>query len=301
MATTLLSVEEVEAAWQWTLTNTSRRPSQPNHRVCTYDHKVFAERPLNYQDHVAVDNVGRLYLISQLGDEHAIMEMVNGGPCEALIYCRAQLDRDVQVVVRSEDRFRNHLSEHLAFWVRLATAAQTLPEGRFMCPKPNYQPEDKGPDGLFVLNGVVSQIEPQSVKNSINSPRSLIASASFRRTGHVNTEQQNYRPKQLEEFYLAHHEWGFGRMDRLLAHMVLLLGMTEREEERSALIMECSYDAVVVADDQHANGDLFDGYQHVTPDINHRFATYIGADDWRMFAEQVRRFVCDQMTAVGVM
>jgi len=302
LPTTLLTVQEVEEAWQWLLTNISQRPDQPNHAVCTYDRKVFAGQPLNCQSKTAASNAGRLYLISQVGDVQAIMEMVNSGVYCSLVYWPRRLDRDVEVVVGATERFRNHLSEHLAFWARLATAAQFPGTGNFMCPKPNFQPEDKGPDGLFVLNGAVPQIEPQSVKNSISNPSSLIASAGFRSEGRLSAERQNYHPKQLEGFYLAHYEnWGFGRMDRLLSHTVLLLGMSVSDEIRSALIDRCSYNAVVIADDQYANGDLFNGYQHVVSDRNRCFATYVGADNWQSFAEEVRRFVLDLLLNAGVL
>ena len=64
--------------------------------------------------------------------------------------------------------------------------------------QPNFQPEDKGPDGLFLGldldQGVY--IELRSIKSKIDNPYYLVASVNFRNGGKAS------KKKQIEEYYL---------------------------------------------------------------------------------------------------
>ncbi len=299
---TLVTAEQVAAAWNWIQNRLSRRPDVLYQNRFFYDRKLWPDVPLDKVPPDCAVCVSHLYLVSQLGDEGAIMEMVNGAEAQAVIYRPANLDRDVHAVVTNTDRFRDALSEHLAFWTRVASAAHLRDGNKFVQPLPNYQPEDKGPDGLFVHHrDDEPRVEYQSVKNSIRSPRGLIATASFRRTGLVDHRRPDYRPKQLEEFYLAEKEdWGFGRLDRLLSQAINMLQLPVDQQARFALLAECDYNAVVVADDKYAKESLFDGYRHVTTDPSRHVATYIGSKNWCKFAELVRNSVVEILETVGL-
>ncbi len=43
-----------------------------------------------------------------------------------------------------------------------------------------------------------------------------------------------------------------------------------------------------MADEKYAREDVFEGYEHITEDINRRIATYISSDEWKSLAEETR-------------
>jgi len=243
-----------------------------------------------------------LYLTSQLQGLQQILEMVRGGPAPDVVEWGPALDSDVKVVIEDSDRFRYALSEHLAFWTRLATAVALQPGSQFGSSPPNLQPEDKGPDGLFAAIGAQVRLEVQEVKSSVGSPRGQIASGRFRSTGRVDTPADGKKTgRLLEDFWLfSKGIVGFHRLDRLADQLCHALGLSTSQVLRVGLISECLYNAVVVADDRYATVDLFEGYEHVTDDVQRRVATYLGADDWRGFAEHVRALVKATLQAAGV-
>jgi hypothetical protein len=295
--------QKASDAWNWLCATISPRPSPANQR-CLYDCKLWdnggTQQPLHPATYVG-ELLGRLYLTSQLGDLESILSMANGCEAQDVIVPAGSLDKDVEGVVKSKSRFRAALSEHLAFWIRLATAAQAQTcSDRFACALPNVQPEDKGPDGLFLSTGPASQVEIQSVKNSINDPQSLVSTKRFRTNGRVSSKHG----KLLEDFYrFAHSHVGFVRLDRLLTDLCRLLDIPSDRKIRMALLSStvCAYNAVVVADHQYEKADLFQGYEHITQDVQHRIATYIGSTSWSEVAEVTRKSVCQVLQNLGIL
>lgn len=295
---------EILDAWNWLLKNMSPRPSQVG-GLCLYDLKLWRNepkhKPLEPNMFVAC-KLGCLYLTSELGDMDAITNLANGGKAGDIIVPTGSLDADVRKVIESKRRFRIGLSEHLAFWIRLATAAQ-LEEGcsRFACSLPHVQPEDKGPDGLFLSTGEVNQVEIQSVKNSIGDPQSLLSTEQFRSKGRTS---KTGKSKLLEDFYeYAYKHTGLVRLDRLLSDLCRLLNVRAAQSIRMGLLSNttCSYNAVVVADHQYARIRLFRGYQYVAQSAEHRIATYIGSTRWNEVAEQTRQFVLKKLRRLGLL
>lgn len=227
--------------------------------------------------------------------------MVNSGRARDIVVPPGNLDEDVKKVIESRPRFRTALSEHVSFWLRLATTAQ-CPAGcsKFACSLPNVQPEDKGPDGLFLSTGTVSRVEVQSVKNSIGDPQPLLSTDRFRSKGCVSPR----KGKLLEDFHrFAHENFGFVRLERLLSSLCRVLDIPLSRQIRIALLSNtvCSYNAVVVADHQYAKVELFQGYQYVTQYAERRIATCVGSTKWAEVAEQTRRFVLQLLKRVGLM
>lgn len=291
---------DMKDAWEWLIQCISPRPREPS-GPCIFDRKLWKNRrerePLK-PDCSVLKVLGDLFLASQLGDLTAIINMVNGGNSSDIAIYDGQLDRDTKNIICNRTRFRNALSEHLSFWTRLATAAQSRTHKRtlrFAHTMPNFQPEDKGPDGIFVDAGATMLVEIQSVKSSINNPVPKISSSSFRKRGRAK------KGKQLDDFWFkAKKSLGLGRLDRLLSQALAPLNLTVVQKERMGLLLDCTYNAVVVADDKYADKDIFNGYQFVTEEVEKRIATYIGATSWKRVAEDVRRSVRQTLGAAGV-
>ena len=285
---------EILEAWTWLLRSMSPRPNRYD-GLCVYDLKLWSDesskdQPLSPTTWV-IKVLSRLYLTSELGVLDDILNMVNGENTQDVVVPIGSLDEDVKKVVKSKARFRNALSEHLAFWIRLATAAKSRAASRFACSLPNVQPEDKGPDGLFLSAGAITKVEVQSVKNSISDPQAQVSTKTFRTSGRIPPKSKG---KLLEDFYkFAYSHFGFTRLERDLVDLCRLLNIQADRKLRIALLSntECSYNAVVVANYQYAEVELFKGYQYVTPDVQHRIATYIGSSDWPELAEQTRKSV----------
>jgi hypothetical protein len=295
---------EILDAWNWLLKNMSSRPSHVS-GLCLYDLKLWGnepkDKPLEPNISVAC-KLGCLCLTSELGDMDAITNMANGGEAQDIIVPTGSLDVDVRKVIESKRRFRTALSEHLAFWIRLATAARSE-EGcsRFACSLPHVQPEDKGPDGLFLSTGEVNQVEVQSVKNSIDNPQSLLSTKQFRSKGLTSASG---RGKLLEDLYqFAYKSLGFVRLSRLLSDLCQSLNVPSDQMIRMGLLSNtaCLYNAVIVADHQYAEIELFQGYQYVAQNVEHRIATYIGSTSWSEVAEQTRRFVLKKLGRLGLL
>ncbi len=284
----IVDQHDVLKAWSWLLNRMTSRPS-PNCQHYTYDEKRWlganGSSPLHPTADVAC-KLAHLYLTSELGDAEMILNLTNYQlPCDVILY-HGSLDPDVVAIVGSTSRFRNTLSEHLAFWTRLATEGQRRRGTRFACSAPNVQPEDKGPDGVFLAVSTASEVEIHSVKNSIGDPRGLISSKRFRSQGVPKPR------KQLDDLWRCAHEGhGFVRLDRLLADVSRSLSVTADQSIRMSLLAKCGYNAVVVAEQSYATPNLFEGYQHVTTEVDRHIATYIGANGWAQVAEETRRAV----------
>lgn len=298
LSITIVDKNEIFEAWQWFLQNISPRPST-HCTLCTYDLKVWGNQaqPLNPCSQIA-NILAKLYLVSQLEDIEIVLDLVKNNNSQDLSLISDRLDNDVKSVVKNERRFRNHLSEHLAFWVRLAVAVQSRNNfSDFACSRPNIQPEDKGPDGVFIETGKIDKVEVQSVKNSTSNPQGEISTKKFRQSGNV----PDSKPKQLEGFYkLAKENVGLVRLDKELADSLRVLKLSPKNTIRMGLLSDCAYNAVVVADHQYANVELFEGYNYVTDNVERRIATYIGSTEWVAVAEETRKYVLKiLMTGIG--
>ncbi len=287
----LVTNDEMQDAWEWLLDTMSPRPTTPS-QICIYDHKQWQDegqfKPLK-PDTVSANRLAILFLVSELGTDESIYRLANCGEVTQISVPTGGLDRDIANVIKEEKGFRDSLSEHLAFWVRLASAAQINVDGqRFACSLPNVQSRDKGPDGLFITFGHTDYVEIQSVKNTINNPRSLVATRKFREHGQIH---QREKPKQLEELWLtANENWGIVRLQRTLSQLCRLLDIPAEHLFKMSLSKDlCYYNAIVIADQRHASPNVFDGYQYVLDQINRRIATYVSSEKWKELAEMTRQ------------
>ncbi len=305
---TVVPAETLSAAWQWLVSSVSSRPSRPCGEFI-FDHKSWNGGgccgPLVPLKNV-VCWVGSLYLASQLGDLDTIMQLVRSGVAEPVEWFVAKLDSDTASVVKSRPRFRNHLSEHLSFWVRLATEVRrswscaASPTHEFWHTRPNIQPEDKGPDGLFLsLESSEPHVEMLSVKNSTGNPQQEVSYARFRKSGQVD-ETLDRRPL-LEGFWLSRHrEIGLLRLDVELGSLCRQLGLGADKARRAALLIRASYNGVVVADEKYAQESLFAGFRHVHSDPGRCIGTYIGSQQWSVLAERIRRHIITVLEQKGL-
>lgn len=291
----LITAHDLQEAWDWLVNYIEIRPTVAG-TSCYFDNKCWRDDPNlpEFENEFAEICVmlGRLYIGSQFGDSRNLIEMVHGRAAQTVRLLSGNLDHDVSAVVLSVPRFRNHLSEHLSFWIRLAIekkqrgAAYQPLQMEFAYSRPNIQPEDKGPDGLYIELAPEYRLEIQSVKNSIGNPRSLVASAGFRTKG-------NPQPRKLlDDFWLLRHRHdGLLRLEVLLDQTLDMLDADTTKQLRLGLIATSSCNAVVVANTQFASEDMFVGYEHVTPEISQRIATFLGAVDWRTLATETNNSV----------
>lgn len=299
---TVLEEKTVLSSWNWLKEHINLRP-KPQTTNCIFDRKLWSNAS---QVSPLVPNgdfpkiLAHMYLTSQLGDRKLIVEIVNKNAGSDIVVYSSTLDEEIAVVINSSERFRDHLSEHLAFWVYLATIAKTSTPWRVARSMPNFQPEDKGPDGISILlnspddKGIV---EVHSVKNSMNNPKALVSTGTLRNKGTAADHK-----KLLDEFWLcAHKGRGLGRLDRQLEEVLNQLSISPEKSLRMALLAECRYDAAIIANDKYANIDLFTGFEHVVNDINRRIATYIGSTCWVDVAEQTRISVISILKSAGVL
>lgn len=245
----------------------------------------------------STEKVAQLFLISQLGEIPQVIELSKVGSSFNLFLFTQYLDQDIKVVIESEERFRDGLSEHLGFWVTLGSLVKLNLYTTYAISQPNFQPEDKGPDGLFLGLDEAQQahIELRSIKNSIGNPYYLVASANFRNGGDAQ------KSKQLEEFYLlVEQEYGFARLDRLLAQVSSYLSLESNQLTRAVLLKNSAkYNAIVVANEAFYSSGMFNGFQRVTDASEKCIATYIGSDVWAQFAENVRNKVISILQCCG--
>ncbi len=260
----LVTKESLEHAWRWLISSMSARPTQPTGE-CVYDlkswHDDVCSGPL-VECGPVVRKLADLYLTSQLGDRRAVLDLINGRALQDVEYMYPSLDKDVKTVINDPRRFRNHLSEHLSFWVRVATDVIRMHEPptagvTIGHSKPNMQPEDKGPDGLFLrIEDVAWTVEVLSVKSSINNPTSLVASAGYRKRGLV--DEASGGKTLLEEFHLiTRGELGRGRLEDKLEILLNELRLDADQRRRAGLLAEAAYDGVVVADACYASPSVF--------------------------------------------
>ncbi len=222
-------------AWQWLIQNMSCRPTASS-TLCVFDKKLW-KTGVTYEPFdktaQATCYLACLYLTSEIGNDAAIVKLVNEGCATDLVVYSAALDPDVKKVIKNAKRFRNALSEHIAFWSRLATEVQWRPPNataKFGCSLPNTQPEDKGPDSVFLSTAAHGRVEYQSVKNSVSNPSAMIASPKFRCGG---------RPKKgklLDDFRLkTTQNLGLVRLDRQLSALCNALDLDVSQRVRMGL------------------------------------------------------------------
>jgi len=242
-----------------------------------------------------------------IADLDVLLALVESDVAQPVEYFGSVLDSDIAGVIRGEKRFRNHLSEHISFWVRLASEPERRRDGAqadahaFGHSRPNVQPEDKGPDGLFLsLLGACPSVELLSIKSSTKHPQRLISLARFRDRGEID-ENRRKQPL-LEEFCMvAHRKVGLLRLDEKLSHLCRLLGLGADQERRAALLTQTKYNGVIFADEEYADENLFTGFRHVAADASRCIATYIGSAPWESLAKRVRRHVVDTLRAKGLL
>jgi hypothetical protein len=294
----IVNSHDVLSAWRWICMYMSPRPDKPN-QVCVYDEKLWHHQkdpiPLEPNDPTA-ETLGTLYLTSQFADLREILGMAWGGNAPSIQERVGPLDEDVKNVITDRTQFRNGLSEHLAFWIQLANIASSSQGGRFAASRPNLQPTDKGPDGLFMEVGNEDRVVVQSVKNSVSDPTSLISSAGFR-----DRKSKPNKKKQLDAFWLqVNQQVGIHRLDNLLASICDVLDLSADRRIRTGLLQECIFNAVVVADNRYAGVTLFEAYKHIPRDASRRIATYIGSTEWKAVAEKTREYVIRTLKQSGV-
>lgn len=295
----LLDANQVGNAWKWLTANISNRPGLSPELFFIDDHKLWGidiSQPLLSTD-VSVEKIAQLFLISQIGEMPQVTELSKVEKSFNLFLVTQHIDEDIKVIIESEVRFRNGLSEHLGFWVTLGSLVNLNHYINFAISQPNFQPEDKGPDGMFLGldKDQHAHIELRSIKNSIDNPYYLIASAGFRNGGVAQ------KSKQLEEFYLlVEEEYGFARLDRLLAQVSSYLSLDSNQLTRAALLKNSAkYNAIVVANEAFYTPQMFNGFQRVTDASEKCIATYIGSDVWTQFAENVRNKVISILQSCG--
>jgi hypothetical protein len=280
----LVSGDDLQNCWERLINLIQLRPTAPGN-ICYFDHKSWGDDSQLAVRTQTSEMIGKLYVASQFGDHRSLIDMANGLQAPSIVWVEGNLDRDLRAVISSASRFRNHLSEHLSFWIRLAIEKKLRgidyrpQKAQFTYSKPNIQPEDKGPDGLYIEVAPTYKIEIQSVKNSIGNPKSLISTSKFRSRGIATPK------KLLDDLWLLFHQNdGLRRLEDLLDRTIMPLQADTTQQLRLALIKTSSCNSVVVADTHFAKEELFNGYHHVTPEIAKRIATYIGSTNWRELA-----------------
>jgi hypothetical protein len=108
------------------------------------------------------------------------------------------------------------------------------------------------------------------------------------------------KEKLLDELWLRVNEnYGLQRLHDAVAQLCEMLDYRSDEAIRLGLCVKCAFNAVVIADDKYANESLFLGYDKIDRLTSERIATYIGSEDWKQLAEDVRSAVVDQLRASG--
>lgn len=282
----VVTPDELRAAWAWWRSTLSKRGVLPADAECLYDVKKFAgpSGPPDFlvlkAGQVETTHVARLNLASRSLSARILNRMANGG-APAVVSVASPLDKDLRDVVEDEERFRDGLSEHIAFWARQADAAANLPIS-FAMAKPNLQPEDKGHDGLIIVSGSSPLVELQSVKNSIRSPRFLVGSGKFRAGG----EPKKGAMDDIQR--LRKVNAGLSRLEEMVSEIVDVLNLPLDDSARLSLAKNFATNIVAVADAVHDKPALFEGYRHVGGEPADRIGTLIGARTWKATAEVVR-------------
>lgn len=305
----IISAKEFQEAWDWLYHHISVDMSLIKEHGYYLDHKHW-----QYPDFIICVDEGenadlylaRLYLIGQLTSVSDYLPDLKNDSIEySLIYPSSQLDEDVGRVLRSQETaknlnaFRNSLSEILAYWSILATIIKKAGYQDFSIAKPNLQPEDKGPDGLAcVICDSYTIVKIVSIKNSITSPKDLVSSAGFR-----NKKEPDLNEKKiLDEFYsFRFRNRGFQRLDDKLNALMQELNKEASNEIRVALLTnDGQFNASVIADEQYAAVDLFEGFNKIANKANRCKGIYIGSKCWKNFADLVQVQAKYILTSKGI-
>jgi hypothetical protein len=299
----ILTSERVQNTWDWWRTNIHPRTSLQEGNCCIYDRKKWDhDNPieLKWNEPRHIDCISCLYVISLLGDISEILNLCKTGQSFPIRIRPPRLEEHYRRLIQGSDedrgqnehnRFRYSLSEFLAFWVQLSDINQIClgtGDKTFSLSRPNFLPDDKGPDGLgIIFDENNAAIELRSVKSSIRNPRNLIASSQFRRNG--NPEDG----KQLDEFYkVAYESYGLGKLEELVDRVSRLMEITMDQDTRIGLLgTNTSYNAMVVANDRYCSYDHFNSFHWINPEATRCIATFIGSNNWNRFSMEVRNSV----------
>ena len=291
---------KVQESWDWLVANISDRPIPKIKDAFVFDHKTLAGAlsVFLHSDKSHVEAVACLYSASQFcGDPNEMIAIANNKAQDIGVFT-PKLETSIHKLINNPSSFPNALSEHIAFWIQLATLVRTRIFSSFAITLPNTLPTDPGPDGLSLAFDSKDEmvVEIRSVKSSIDRPTSLISTPSFRKGIDANPE------KQLEELYLvATAGYGFIKLDKLLSGAFASLGKPNNKFIRAGLLRSTNkFNAVVVANSRFSSDKLFNGYERVPRFPKDKIATYIGSDEWRLFSENVRAFVVETVKTAGV-
>ena len=255
----------------------------------------------NDSDHIS--HVATLYLASQITANPSEILLMTQGQHLDICVSEPELDPQIKKVIENPEKFPHALSENLAFWTQLASIIKMGLSQNFIVTLPNVKPTDPGPDGLSLLFDVDGKpiIEIRSVKSSINDPSSKISSADFRRG--LDPDPSVPPDAQLDEFYLVIKDgYGFIKLERFLVGAFQNIRRESNNALRMGLIRsQSSFNAMLVANDQHANTDRFSIYSRIPRSPTGKIATYIGSDNWETFSENVRDVVVDALASVGML
>lgn len=280
----LMTTTQTQAAWAWLLANLpTRAPIGP---LVSYDDLSAWQDALGRLLHpspAVLENVAALYTISTFADERALKSLING-VAAPIVAVHTPLDQTLRTLYASEPRFRNSLAEHLGFWMPVAIRKRATPAATIVGSKPHVLPEDTGPDGIVLDCGSMAG-ELISIKSSLKSPRQMIASSGFRKTG----KAAKGSPPQFDEFYLYEkRNHGFTKVTDLALKVAYAAQLTMTEQTKSALLSNFAYHAFVVASHEFADATLFEGYQRIANSPSRRLATFLGANNWKSFAKNTR-------------
>ncbi len=310
----IIGSKNVLQAWEWWLLNINFRPNLIMGNSCIFDQKRWNKKDsieLRSNNPSHIINISQLYLISLLGDISETIKMSLYGkpspiripPPKLEVHYRNLIVGNLNYKNKRErfERFRYSLSESLAFWAQLAYLSQTIRKPHsaiYSISRPNFLPDDKGPDGLAVIvDRGIATIELRSVKSSIHDPNPIIASNSFKNNG-VPEEG-----KQLDEFYkIAYESYGLGKLEYLVDTVYRNQNISTNYEIRIGLLKKSTvYNAMVVANDCFASYSLFNSFNRVCSDATRCVATYIGANNWIRFSYEVHCLVEQLLKKVGVL
>jgi len=305
----VITSDEFGEAWFWLInfiTVNQRIISQHEYFL---DHKHWKQsKCLNCVDEFVNSDLflARLYLICHLSSVNDYLQGLKIGVINFNLFIYgSQLDEDIARVIKAEENnnntnsFRNSLSESLSFWALLASIIKKDNFVDFSIMKPNLQPEDKGQDGIAcIISSDSIEVKLVSIKNSINSPKSLLSSASFRKGDFTALE----RKKVFDEFLAFEREnVGFQRLDEKLDTILQSINHEKDPEIRALLLQTKSqYNASIVANEKHLNEDLFEGFNKISDKPERRIGIYIGSRNWTDLGNRVQIKVKEILTDRGI-
>jgi hypothetical protein len=294
---TIITAGEFLEAWDWyySLLTVSRALIQEHNYYLDHKHIIEAENVICIDEFKeSADLIARLYLVSQLSSVSDFFSVDNGiNKSFSLLYHSSKLDDDFIRVVKSkktiknQNSFRNSLSEHLSFWTFLVSDKKADNWKMYAISKPNFQPEDKGPDGVIceIINEEII-IKIISIKNSIGDPQTLISTSDFRQNGIVDENAK----KILHEFYAFRiNKKGFQRIDDHVNTLFQELGLNSNQAIRYALLnSSCQYNGSIIANDRYCTSDLFEGFSRILDEPKRCLGVYIGFTNWDEFSTKVQ-------------